>query len=58
DDPNSRNISQPNYESSKVCFEINYYGKKRMIEALLPLFRSSLGGARIVNVSSEGGLIQ
>ncbi|KAH9315972.1 hypothetical protein KI387_024599, partial [Taxus chinensis] len=47
-----------NYEMSKSCIEINYYGTKRITEALFPLFRSSPVGARIVNVSTEGGLIQ
>ncbi|KAH9315964.1 hypothetical protein KI387_024591, partial [Taxus chinensis] len=44
-----------NYEMSKECIEINYYGTKRMIETLLPLIRSE---GRIVNVSSDGGLLR
>ncbi|GLJ39655.1 hypothetical protein SUGI_0810670 [Cryptomeria japonica] len=44
-----------NYELSKNCIEINYYGTKRITEALLPLIRPE---GRIVNVSSEAGLLR
>ncbi|KAK9145096.1 hypothetical protein Sjap_004999 [Stephania japonica] len=45
------------YESSKECLDINYYGTKRVTEALLPLLQLS-NSARIVNVSSGAGLLQ
>ncbi|KAH9313773.1 hypothetical protein KI387_022400 [Taxus chinensis] len=54
-DPILAKLSITNNEMSKNCFEINYYGTKRITEALLPLFRPE---ARIVNVSSEAGLLQ
>ncbi|XP_057834200.2 salutaridine reductase [Cryptomeria japonica] len=44
-----------NYELSKNCIEINYYGTKRITEELLPLLRPE---GRIVNVSSEAGLLR
>ncbi|KAI3409514.1 uncharacterized protein J3R85_019262 [Psidium guajava] len=40
------------YESSQLCLNTNYYGCKRVTEALLPLLQLSPSGARIVNVSS------
>ncbi|KAF8009405.1 hypothetical protein BT93_J0402 [Corymbia citriodora subsp. variegata] len=40
------------YESAQLCLNTNYYGCKRVIEALLPLLQLSTSGARIVNVSS------
>ncbi|CAK9168574.1 unnamed protein product [Ilex paraguariensis] len=43
------------YESAKECFDTNYYGCKRVAEALLPLLQLSRSGARIVNVSSLRG---
>ncbi|KAH9295771.1 hypothetical protein KI387_039359, partial [Taxus chinensis] len=47
------------YESSKECFEINYYGTKRMVEAVLPLLKlAGEGGGRIVNVSSIAGVLE
>ncbi|KAK9145097.1 hypothetical protein Sjap_005000 [Stephania japonica] len=45
------------YESSKECLDTNYYGTKRVTEALLPLLELS-NSARIVNVSSSAGLLQ
>jgi len=36
-----------------TCFDTNYYGCKRVIEALLPLLQLSSSGARIVNLSSQ-----
>ncbi|KAH7864674.1 hypothetical protein Vadar_032487 [Vaccinium darrowii] len=44
-------------ELAKECLEINYYGAKRMIEACIPLLRSS-DSPRIVNVSSEMGKLK
>ncbi|KAH9315969.1 hypothetical protein KI387_024596, partial [Taxus chinensis] len=54
-DPNFAKAFKTNYEMSKNCIEINYYGTKRITEALLPLFRSD---GRVVNVSSESGLLR
>lgn len=44
-----------NCEMAKKCIDTNYYGTKRMVEALLPLLKA---GGRIVNVSSRAGLLQ
>ncbi|XP_065865086.1 (+)-neomenthol dehydrogenase-like [Euphorbia lathyris] len=41
-----------NYETSELCLNTNYYGVKRVTQALLPLLNLSSTGARIVNVSS------
>lgn len=46
------------YESGRSCIDINYYGVKRTTEALIPLFRPSPAGARIINVSSSAGQIK
>lgn len=46
------------YNSGKACLDINYFGAKRMVKALLPLLKPSSCGSRIVNVSSLGGLLQ
>ncbi|RXI04945.1 hypothetical protein DVH24_039219 [Malus domestica] len=40
------------YEKAEECLNTNYYGVKRLTEALLPLLQLSTLGARIVNVSS------
>lgn len=40
------------HENAVVCLDTNYFGCKRLTEALLPLLRLSPSGARIVNVSS------
>ncbi|MCI20831.1 (+)-neomenthol dehydrogenase-like, partial [Trifolium medium] len=40
-------------ENARKCIETNYYGTKRMIEAMIPLMKPSAAGARIVNVSSR-----
>ena len=42
---------------SEECFNINYYGTKRMIEALLPVLQLS-DKPRIVNVSSGLGSLK
>lgn len=44
------------YETAKQGLQTNYYGTKRVTEALLPLLQSSSDG-RIVNVSSNFGLL-
>ncbi|KAH7299408.1 hypothetical protein KP509_24G009800 [Ceratopteris richardii] len=43
------------YQSARSCIETNYYGAKRVTEALLPLMRPSVNGARIINVGSYMG---
>ncbi|CAB4283158.1 unnamed protein product [Prunus armeniaca] len=40
------------YEKAEECLNTNYYGAKRLTEALLPLLQLSPRGGRIVNVSS------
>ncbi|VVA39616.1 PREDICTED: (+)-neomenthol dehydrogenase [Prunus dulcis] len=40
------------YEKAEECLNTNYYGAKRLTEALLPLLKLSPQGGRIVNVSS------
>ncbi|KAH9316857.1 hypothetical protein KI387_018626, partial [Taxus chinensis] len=47
-----------NYESSKKCLDINYYGTVRTTKALLPLMKASVAGPRVVNVSSYLGLLK
>jgi (+)-neomenthol dehydrogenase len=51
-----RNTSRETYETAKQGMQTNYYGTKRVTEALLPLLQSSSDG-RIVNVSSNFGLL-
>ncbi|KAK3003026.1 hypothetical protein RJ639_019436 [Escallonia herrerae] len=48
-------VIKSTYETAKVCLNTNYYGVKRVTEALLPLLQLSHSGARIVNVSSLRG---
>ncbi|XP_038690781.1 (+)-neomenthol dehydrogenase-like [Tripterygium wilfordii] len=45
------------YELAEECIDTNYYGAKRMVEALIPLLQLS-DSPRIVNVSSIGGMLQ
>lgn len=45
-------VMKQTYEKAEECLSTNYYGVKRVTEALLPLLQLSPGGARIVNVSS------
>ncbi|KAJ8478754.1 hypothetical protein OPV22_022481 [Ensete ventricosum] len=45
-------VMRQTYDGAVTCFETNYYGCKRVTEALLPLLELSTSGARIVNVSS------
>ncbi|KAF6144974.1 hypothetical protein GIB67_013325 [Kingdonia uniflora] len=45
-------VIQQTYRNAEVCLDTNYYGVKRVTEALLPFLRLSPSGARIVNVSS------
>ncbi|XP_039138173.1 uncharacterized protein LOC120275612 [Dioscorea cayenensis subsp. rotundata] len=45
------------YEKAEECLNINYYGTKKVIDALMPLLQLS-HSPRIVNVSSDGGKLQ
>ncbi|KAL5796230.1 hypothetical protein ACOSQ2_001050 [Xanthoceras sorbifolium] len=45
------------YRSSEKCLQTNYYGAKRMCEALIPLLQLS-DSARIVNISSVIGTLK
>ncbi|KAI3839489.1 hypothetical protein MKX03_011801 [Papaver bracteatum] len=47
--------SDNSVEHAEKVIATNYYGTKRMIEAMIPLMKSSTFGARIVNVSSRLG---
>ncbi|KAF7013968.1 unnamed protein product [Triticum aestivum] len=47
-----KDVFQNTYEVARDCLDTNYYGCKRVTEALLPLLKLSKFGARIVNVSS------
>jgi len=42
-------------EHANLVIETNYFGTKRMIEAMIPLMKPSSAGGRIVNVSSRLG---
>ncbi|XP_057980040.1 (+)-neomenthol dehydrogenase-like [Malania oleifera] len=50
-------IATQTYELAKECLQTNYYGAKRMVEALVPLLQLS-DSARIVNVSSSMGSLK
>uniref|UniRef100_A0A7N1A1X4 (+)-neomenthol dehydrogenase n=1 Tax=Kalanchoe fedtschenkoi TaxID=63787 RepID=A0A7N1A1X4_KALFE len=50
-------LATQDYEMTKECLNINYYGTKRMVEALIPLLQLS-DSSRIVNVSSISGLLE
>ncbi|KAL0428910.1 UNVERIFIED_CONTAM: (+)-neomenthol dehydrogenase [Sesamum radiatum] len=45
------------YDSAAECLQTNYYGAKRIAEALLPLLQLS-DSPRIVNVSSKLGMLK
>ena len=45
------------FETAEECLNTNYYGAKRMVEALAPLLQLS-DSARIVNISSFLGLLE
>ncbi|KAK7316869.1 hypothetical protein RJT34_00639 [Clitoria ternatea] len=47
--------SRNSVENARSVIETNYYGTKKMIEAMLPLMKPSVAGGRIVNVSSRYG---
>ncbi|OWM64202.1 (+)-neomenthol dehydrogenase-like [Punica granatum] len=57
DEEKWRKKAAQNYELAIECLETNYYGAKRVTEALLPLLQQS-SSARIVNVASYLGLLQ
>lgn len=54
---NWNDIATQTYELTKECLETNYYGAKRMTEALIPLLHLSKA-PRIVNVSSIMGKLE
>ncbi|KAJ0970081.1 hypothetical protein J5N97_022958 [Dioscorea zingiberensis] len=45
------------YKKAEECLDINYYGTKKVIDSLIPLFQLS-HSPRIVNVSSIVGKLQ
>ncbi|XP_004958736.1 (+)-neomenthol dehydrogenase isoform X2 [Setaria italica] len=47
-----KEVFQNTYDEALNCLNTNYYGCKRVTEALLPLLKLSTSGARIVNASS------
>ncbi|ONK67463.1 uncharacterized protein A4U43_C05F320 [Asparagus officinalis] len=51
-------VLQQTYDDAVTCVDTNYYGCKRVTEALLPLLQSSNLGARIVNLTSERSLLK
>ncbi|KAK1364432.1 hypothetical protein POM88_039993 [Heracleum sosnowskyi] len=50
-------ISTESYELTEQCVQTNYYGAKRMTEALIPLLQLS-DSPRIANVSSSMGKLK
>ncbi|OAY37570.1 (+)-neomenthol dehydrogenase [Manihot esculenta] len=48
-------VIKTTYEKAEECLNTNYFGVRRLTEALLPLLLLSTSGARIVNVSSLRG---
>ncbi|THF99150.1 hypothetical protein TEA_020958 [Camellia sinensis var. sinensis] len=52
-----KKVMTQSYELGNECLQTNYYGTKRMIEALNPLLQLS-DSPRIVNVSSMGGKLE
>ncbi|CAL5401060.1 unnamed protein product [Camellia sinensis] len=52
-----KKVMTQSYELGNECLQTNYYGTKRMIEALNPLLQLS-DSPRIVNVSSNGGKLE
>ncbi|CAF1844269.1 BnaAnng14460D [Brassica napus] len=51
------NIPENDYDIAKECLNINYYGPKRMCEALIPLLQLS-DSPRIISVSSFMGQLK
>ncbi|XP_074331686.1 short-chain dehydrogenase/reductase 2b-like isoform X2 [Apium graveolens] len=54
---NVKEVSSETYEMAVECLKTNYYGTKRVTEALLPLLQLSKSG-RVVNVTSFFGQLQ
>ena len=52
-----KGIIMQTYEMAEECLKTNYYGTKRVTEALLPLLQLS-ESARIVNLSSFYGQLK
>ncbi|KAL7238402.1 hypothetical protein ACSBR2_004490 [Camellia fascicularis] len=52
-----KKVMTDTYEMGNECLQTNYYGTKRMIEALIPLLQLS-DSPRIVNVSSVMGKLE
>ncbi|KAF8379462.1 hypothetical protein HHK36_028898 [Tetracentron sinense] len=55
--PDLKQSMRETYELAKECLETNYYGTKRVTEALIPFLQLS-NSARIVNVSSSMGKLK
>ncbi|KAM3692444.1 hypothetical protein ACB098_08G087200 [Castanea mollissima] len=51
-------VVKTTYEKAEECLNTNYYGVRRVTEALLPLLQLSPAGARIVNLSSRWSLLK
>ncbi|RHN43232.1 putative oxidoreductase [Medicago truncatula] len=47
--------SDNSVENAHTVIDTNYFGTKRMIEAMIPLMKASAAGGRIVNVSTRLG---
>ncbi|KAK1578925.1 hypothetical protein Q3G72_034227 [Acer saccharum] len=54
---NWNELATQNFNMAEECVNTNYYGAKRMAEALIPLLQSS-DSARIVNVSALNGVLK
>ncbi|KAK1558393.1 hypothetical protein Q3G72_001872 [Acer saccharum] len=54
---NWKELVTQTFETAEECLNTNYYGAKRMVEALAPLLQLS-NSARIVNISSFLGLLE
>ncbi|KAJ4971608.1 hypothetical protein NE237_004707 [Protea cynaroides] len=52
-----RQLVKQTYETAEECLQANYYGPKRVTEALLPILQLS-DSPRIVNVSSSLGKLE
>ncbi|KAI8021665.1 (+)-neomenthol dehydrogenase, partial [Camellia lanceoleosa] len=52
-----KKVMTQSYELGNECLQMNYYGTKRMIEALIPLLQLS-DSPRIVSVSSALGKLE
>ena len=52
-----KKLVQETYEKAEECLNVNYYGVKRVTEALIPLLQLAQS-ARVVNVSSRYGQLR